>query len=103
MNRKAEVKIGEQRAGVLLETESGFEFIYDPNYSGPSVSLTMPVQSDPYKYASFPPFFEGLLPEGGQLEALLRRAKLDRSDLMGQLLEVGADVVGNATIIPMFD
>ena len=103
MNRKAEVKVDGKRAGVLQETESGFEFTYDADYSGPGVSLTMPVPPEQYQFTSFPPFFEGLLPEGGQLEALLRRAKLDRSDYMGQLLEVGADVVGNTTIIQLFD
>jgi HipA-like protein len=32
------------------------------------------------------------------LEGLLRQTKLDRDDLMGQLLAVGGDVVGNVTI-----
>jgi serine/threonine-protein kinase HipA len=39
-----------------------------------------------------------LLPEGGQLEALLRIRKLDRQDLFGQLLAVGQDVVGSLRV-----
>jgi len=59
----------------------------------------MPVRPEPYQFDKFPPFFEGLLPEGRQLEALLRSNKLDRNDLMGQLLAVGEDVVGSVQII----
>ena len=32
------------------------------------------------------------------LEGLLRRTKLDRSDLMSQLIAVGKDLVGNVTV-----
>jgi len=38
------------------------------------------------------------LPEGFQLEALLRRKKLDRNDHFGQLLLVGGDTVGAVTV-----
>ena len=46
----------------------------------------------------FPAVFEGLLLEGNQLEAMLRRYKLDRSDLFGQLVVVGEDLVGSLTV-----
>ncbi|WP_156812382.1 HipA N-terminal domain-containing protein [Legionella tunisiensis] len=42
--------------------------------------------------------FEGLLPEGIMLEALLRKYKIDRNDYFGQLILVGRDVVGAVTI-----
>ena len=58
----------------------------------------MPVREEPYRFNEFPPFFDGLLPEGFQLEALLRQKKLDRDDKFGQLLIVGADTVGAVTI-----
>ncbi len=58
----------------------------------------MPVRTEPYTFDSLPPFFDGLLPEGVGLEGLLREQKLDRSDWMGQLLAVGADVVGAVTL-----
>jgi serine/threonine-protein kinase HipA len=41
---------------------------------------------------------EGLLPEGPQLEAILRRHKIDRGDCFGQLMAVGKDVVGSLTV-----
>ena len=57
----------------------------------------MPVALTAHEFDRFPPAFEGLLPEGMQLEAMLRRCKLDRSDLFGQLIVVGADLVGSLT------
>jgi serine/threonine-protein kinase HipA len=51
-----------------------------------------------YEFKTFPPFFDGLLPEGAQLEGLLRLKKLDRSDYFGQLISVGQDLVGAVTV-----
>jgi len=99
--RKAEVKINNIVAGVLEEQDDGqYRFIYEPDYNGAPVSLTMPVTPTTlcYAFKQFPPFFEGLLPEGGQLEGLLRQCKLDRKDYFGQLIQVGHDVVGAVTI-----
>jgi len=98
--RRAEVYQTSALAGYLTETEAkGYRFEYVAGYKGRPVSLTMPARSEPYEFDRFPPFFEGLLPEGRQLEALLRTDKLDRNDLMGQLLAVGEDVVGSVRII----
>lgn len=99
--RQAEVRVDGQRAGVLTETEAGYVFEYDYVYDGRSVSLTMPVDARVHEFDRFPPFFDGLLPEGAQLEALVRQAKLDRTDYLGQLLTVGADLVGNVTVHPL--
>ncbi len=58
----------------------------------------MPVSEKTFEYATFPPFFDGLLPEGMQLEALLKGAKIDADDLLQQLIAVGHDLVGNVTV-----
>ncbi|MFW5877858.1 MAG: HipA N-terminal domain-containing protein, partial [bacterium] len=42
--------------------------------------------------------FEGLLPEGIQLEGLLKFNKIDRNDLFSQLMAVGDDMVGAVTV-----
>ena len=52
----------------------------------------------PYEFDKFPPVFEGLLPEGMPLEAMLRQNKIDKKDLFKQLVTVGEDVVGSLTI-----
>lgn len=97
--RKASVSVNGLKAGILeeLETDS-YQFSYLNDYQGAPVSLTMPLTTRVYHFQKFPPFFEGLLPEGTMLEALLRKFKLDRNDYFGQLIIVGQDVVGAVTI-----
>lgn len=78
--------------------DGGWTFTYGKDYPGPPVSLTLPIQKEPYHFLAFPPVFEGLLPEGPQLEALLRKHKIDRSDSFRQLITVGGDLVGSLTV-----
>lgn len=98
--KRAKVLVNGVLAGEIQEIERGknYRFIYLEEYKGPSVSLEMPCTQLIYDYDKFPPFFEGLLPEGMMLEGLLRQTKLDRNDLMGQLIAVGGDLVGNVTV-----
>jgi serine/threonine-protein kinase HipA len=97
--RKARVQINSLEAGILRElADNKYCFIYNADYQGPPVSLTMPIKNRIYEFSCFPSFFEGLLPEGVMLDALLRAYKLDKSDYFGQLLKVGHDVVGAVTI-----
>lgn len=98
--KKAKVLVNGVLAGELHEIIPGkqYRFIYLDNYKGPSVSLNMPCSQLIYDYDKFPPFFEGLLPEGIMLEGLLRQTKLDRNDLMGQIIAVGGNLVGYVTV-----
>lgn len=99
--RRAKVFVEKKLAGYLYELKYNFEykFEYLDSYSGQSVSLTMPVYNKIYNFMGFPPFFDGLLPEGLHLEALLKNSKLDRNDLFSQLMVVGNDLVGNVTVV----
>lgn len=101
--RKATVLVDSSVAGTLTEVEKGrkYKFEYRDAYSGEPVSLTMPVSQQVWEFDRFPPFFEGLLPEGFQLESLLRQMKIDRDDDFGQLLAVGRDMVGAVTVQPV--
>ena len=98
--KKAEVFVHGKKAGILEEIERGkdYRFSYYKDYSGEPVSLTMPVDGRIYGYTGFPPFFDGLLPEGVQLESLLRMRKIDKNDHFSQLLAVGNDMVGSVTV-----
>lgn len=98
--RKAMIFFDKDLAGMLSEDAEGkgFCFQYEPGYSGPPISLTMPVRKEAYLFDEFPPFFDGLLPEGFQLESLLRQKKLDRDDKFGQLLIIGGDTVGAVSV-----
>lgn len=97
--RRADVYQGGVLAGSLEEVvPRGWRFCYAESYRGGPVSLTLPVRAEPYQYPDFPPVFEGLLPEGPQLEALLRKRKIDRSDCFSQLVTVGEDLVGSLVV-----
>lgn len=98
--RKAQVFVHGKPAGIFEENQLGgpYRFAYHEVYDGAPVSLTMPLDAGIHQFDNFPPFFDGLLPEGIQLEGLLRTRKLDEHDLFGQLLAVGSDLVGAVTI-----
>ncbi len=98
--KKAKVYVNGILAGELQEIEKGkkYRFIYLTNQEDLSISLEMPLSQLVYDFDRFPPFFEGLLPEGIMLEGLLRQTKIDRNDLMSQLIVVGGDLVGNVTV-----
>jgi serine/threonine-protein kinase HipA len=98
--KKANVFVGGVLAGVLeeLSYKKRFRFSYADHYCGSAVSLTMPTTQKHYDYEGFPPFFDGLLPEGIMLDSLLKRKKIDRDDHMSQLIAVGKDMVGNVTV-----
>ena len=86
-------------AGTLKKRDDdSYEFKYDQNYKGLKISLTMPTLRRTYIYKNFPSFFEGLLPEGRQLEILLKKHKLNTTDYLGQLTVMGEDLIGAITI-----
>ena len=58
----------------------------------------MPVRREVYRFDTFPPYFDGVLPEGIQLEGLLKMYKVDSDDYFQQLLITGLDLVGAVTV-----
>ena len=98
--RKAKVYVKGVEAGVLTELVQGKEYIFEyiEEYKDLEVSRTMPTIKKVYKFNNFPPFFDGLLPEGIQLEGLLKLKKIDRSDYFSQLIAIGEDTVGAVTV-----
>lgn len=98
--RKVKVYFLGRLAGILEELEKNkrYKFVYDSGYANEPISLTMPLNKNEYIFEEFPPFFEGLLPEGVMLEGLIRRLKIDKNDLFGQLMAVGHDMVGAVTV-----
>ena len=98
--RKAKVFVKGVEAGTLTELKQGKEYVFEyiDGYNGLDVSRTMPKNSKVYKFDKFPPFFDGLLPEGIQLEGLLKIKKIDKNDYFSQLIAVGEDMVGVVTV-----
>lgn len=101
MTKTAVIYMHEKRAGILTQQPDGsYDFQYVSNYTGPAISLTLPTTQEHYHFDQFPAFFDGLLPEGPMLEALLRHAKLDRHDYLGQLIMIGEELVGAVSVRP---
>ena len=98
--RIAKVYVNNTFAGNLTEEikNQKYKFSYDDSYSGNPVSLTMPVNIKVFHYNSFPSFFDGLLPEGIQLDGLLRIKKIDKEDYFSQLISTGEDLVGAVSV-----
>ena len=98
--RKAKVYFQGIEAGMLTEIvpAKNYLFEYIQEYNETPISLTMPIENGKYEFNEFPPFFDGLLPEGNQLEGLLKIKKIDRNDLFSQLIAVGEDMVGAVTV-----
>lgn len=98
--RKAKVFVDCVESGVLTELEFAkkYRFEYLEGYNGKAVSLTLPLSQQIYEFDNFPPFFDGLLPEGYQLEGLLKIRKVDRNDYFAQLMAVGSDLIGIITV-----
>lgn len=98
--RKAKVYNFGEYAGDLIELEKNksYKFVYNEKYAGMPISLTMPLEKKEYVYQNFPPFFEGLLPEGIQLDSIVRQTKTDKNDLLSILIITGKDLVGSVTV-----
>ncbi len=98
--RKVRVFVKGTEAGTLSELRQGKEYLFEylDGYKGIDVSRSMPQNIKVYKFDEFPPFFDGLLPEGVQLEGLLKIKKIDKKDYLSQLIAVGADMIGVITV-----
>ncbi|MEX2580711.1 MAG: HipA N-terminal domain-containing protein [Verrucomicrobiales bacterium] len=101
--RSGIVRVAGIRAGRIEETPKGFRFSYDPDYltrnDAVAVSLTLPLQAEPFDSLHLFAFFEGLLSEGSLRSMQSRKYKIDEDDSFGFLLRTAsADVIGNVTV-----
>lgn len=100
--RKADIFINEVKAGVLEETDAGYQFQYLKNYlnedSSERVSLTLPLREKPYESNVMFPFFDGLIPEGWLLDVVEQTWKVNARDRMGLLLVSCRDTIGNVSV-----
>jgi serine/threonine-protein kinase HipA len=103
--RQAEIKINNQKAGRLWQDEEGYHFEYDFEYISNGipwpVSLTMPIQKEPFQSNILFPFFDGLIPEGWLLEIAEKNWKLNPRDRMGLLLACCHDCIGAVSVHPI--
>ena len=100
--RKARVYVRDIFAGIIEETDMGYEFAYDAEYmespEALNVSLTMPMREEPYTSRTLFSFFDGLIPEGWLLNVVAHNWKIDRNDRFGILMVACHDPIGNVSI-----
>jgi len=100
--RSAYVYIRDSFAGVVSETDYGYSFTYDTDYlnlpNATPVSLTLPLQAEPYTSKTLFSFFDGLIPEGWLLNVVTRNWKVPATDRFGVMLIACKDPIGNVCI-----
>lgn len=100
--RKGNVFFKNQLAGYIEETESGYRYSYDQSYrlspSAQPISVTIPLQAEPYDSATLHPFFDGLIPEGWILAIVIKNWKINPRDRIGLLLTVCKDCIGAVSV-----
>ena len=100
--RTAYVFVRNVFAGCLRETDTGYSFVYDPQYlqseTASCVSLTLPLREEEYTSKTLFSFFDGLIPEGWLLNIVSRNWKIDTRDRFGLLLVACKDPIGNVQV-----
>ena len=99
--RTAKVNYQGRLAGILSETENGYQFLYDQNYlqhGGKPISVSLPLRPEPYESEKLFSFFEGLLAEGWYRDIMCAVAKVDTKDSFSLLLATTGDTIGAVTI-----
>ena len=103
--KQAEIYYKDILAGVLTESDDGYEFRYLPKYlaseNAKPVSLTLPLQNQPYRSNVLFPFFDGLIPEGWLLDVALRNTDISVLDRMSLLLLCCSDCIGAVSVKPV--
>lgn len=94
--RKGKVLYANILAGEIREREDLYEFQYVSEYlespSPKAVSLTLPLQKEPFQSQFLFSFFDGLIPEGWLLEVAAKNWKIDPRDRMGLLYGISTQV-----------
>ena len=103
--RQAEIKVNDTITGWLTQDENGYNFIYDKEYleseNPEPISLTLPLQKDPFISKVLFPFFDGLIPEGWLLHIAEKNWKLNTRDRMGLLMACCKDCIGAVSVHPI--
>lgn len=105
--RSCEVYVNKIKAGLLEEKDNGtFLFQYYPEYlndaKAKAVSLTLPLQAEPYYSNYLFPTFANMLSEGENRLIQSKVLHLDSEDDFGIMLETCQfDTIGAITIKPI--
>ena len=92
-------------AGTLtLDRHGAMRFAYDAAWlsddATPPLSLSLPKRSQSFPSRRCAPFFEGLLPEGAERDAVARALGVSADNAFGILAGVGGEVAGAVSLWP---
>jgi serine/threonine-protein kinase HipA len=97
----------DMNAGIISEDEAGYHFQYHQKYleqpNARPISLTLPLQKEPFSMKTMLPFFDGLIPEGWLLDVVVETWKINPRDRMGLLLACCKDCVGAVSVVPIIE
>ncbi len=98
--RKADVFYHDRLAGILEETDDGYRFAYSSDYlkTGKPISLSLPLQAEPFESATLFSFFAGMNSEGWYRDIVCATKKIDPTDEFGILLVTGESTIGAVTV-----
>ncbi|MCK7552820.1 HipA N-terminal domain-containing protein [Marinobacter goseongensis] len=98
---KAVVKMYGRRAGLLERHGETVTFQYDTDYlslNQPPLSMSLPLQEEPYESQGLPPYFSGLVSEGWLRRVQATEQRIDPGDTFSLLVHNGEDLPGAVTI-----
>lgn len=94
MAKELSVRLQGVQVGVLRLVNGKMEFTYDENAQNP-ISLSLPLQKEPFKEKVCRAFFGGLLPENPNMRELLaKKYNINVNDDFKLLKEIGRDCAG---------
>lgn len=100
--RKGKVYYKNNLAGIIAENEDGYTFQYNEQFLNSTfakpISLTLPIQTQPYQSKFLFPFFDGLIPEGWLLNIAVANWKINARDRFALLLTLCNDCIGCVSI-----
>ena len=103
--KQAAVFLRGVKAGWLTEDENGYRFEYDADFlasdEAEPISLTLPLNDQPYRDKVLFPFFDGLIPEGWLLNIAEKNWKIDNRDRMALLMACCRDCIGAVGVVPV--
>jgi len=101
MTSGADIYQGERRVAHLSRSPEGIRYHRDPSVAldRGMLSTTLPASLSDRTDRDLPAYFLNLLPEGARLRLLLESAR-DPDDQLDLLLRVGADAIGDVSVVP---
>ena len=88
---------------LALDRHGTMRFAYAPRWlaedSAPAVSFSLPKRPASFSTRQCLPFFEGLLPEGAQRDAVAAALRVSPANTFGLLSQLGAEVAGALSLL----